>query len=236
MNIEGTYTLQAPSTEVWHSLLDMQLLQQSIPGIESLTQVSKQTYAVVLTLKQAPLKGTYQGQITLSEQHYPYQYRFIFEGEGEHGSISGTGSIHLHEHNETTIITYKGTVTDSKRGMLLPPKLVKGAAKLLIQQFFTTLATQLPVKEYRQPLNETHREESIPHNGRIRGKLPLPFSHTIAEHRITPRIFSTIVHLLGLGAGDNEQEQRWKQLLRNASILSALLLLVWIGIRLPSRK
>jgi carbon monoxide dehydrogenase subunit G len=236
MNIEGTYTLQAPSTEVWHSLLDTQLLQQTIPGIKSLEQVSENTYAIVLTIKHAPLKGTYQGQITLSEQHYPHHYRLTFEGEGEDGTISGAGSIHLNEHNTTTVITYKGTLTYSKQETLLPSKLVKGAAKLLIQQFFTTLATQLPVKEYRQTINGAHREENTQHNGRIMGKILLRFSHTTTERRTVPSVFSTVVHLLGLGAGDNEQEQRWEQLLRNASILSTFLLLVWIGTRLPSRK
>jgi hypothetical protein len=120
--------------------------------------------------------------------------------------------------------------------MLLSPKLVKGAAKLLIQQFFTTLATQLPVQEYRQTIHGARREENTQHNGRIRRKILLRFSHTTAERRIVPGVFSIVVHLLGLGAGDNEQKQRWEQLLRNASILSAFLLLVWIGTRLPSRK
>lgn len=237
MNIEGTYTLQAPSTEVWHSLLDTQLLQQSIPGIEKLEQVSEHSYAIVLTLKQAPLKGTYQGQITINEQYYPYHYRLTFEGEGEYGTISGTISIHLHEYNVTTVITYKGILTYSTREMLLPPNLVKGAAKLFIQQFFTTLATQLSVQEYRQMSDGTRCEENRQRNGHIREKLLLRFAHTTAERRIAaPSVFSTVVHVLGLGAGDNEQEQRWEQLLRNATILSGFLLLVWIGTRLPSRK
>ena len=68
------------------------------------------------------------------------------------------------------------------------------------------------------------------------GKILLRFSHTTTERQIVQSIFSAVVHLLGLGAGDNQQEQRWEQLLRNASILSAFLLLVWIGTRLPSRK
>ena len=111
MNIEGTYTLQAPSTEVWHTLLDTQLLQQTIPGIKSLEQVNENTYAVVFTIKQVPLKGTYQGQIILSEQHYPYHYHLTFEGKGADGTISGAGNIHLNGYNTTTVITYKGTLT-----------------------------------------------------------------------------------------------------------------------------
>src|SRR5437763_3955715 len=84
MNIEGTYTLQAPPTEVWHCLLNTELLQHTIPGIERIEQVSENTYTIVANIKHAPLEGTYQGHITLSEQHYPYHYRLIVEGEGQH--------------------------------------------------------------------------------------------------------------------------------------------------------
>src|SRR5437588_4331213 len=236
MNIEGTYTLQAPPTEVWHSLLDTQLLQQTVPGIESIEQVSENTYAIVFNIKHAPLEGIYQGNVTLSEQHYPYYYRLTFEGEGEHGTISGVGSIHLNEYNETTVIAYKGTLTYSKQATLLQPKLIKGAAKLLIQQFFTTLATQLPTKVYRQASNGENSEEDTQNNGRVRGKIILRLPHIIAEPTTAQSVFSKIVHLLGLGAGDYEQEQRWERLLRNASLFSGFLLLVWIGTRLPKRK
>jgi carbon monoxide dehydrogenase subunit G len=229
MNIEGTYTLQVPPTEVWHSLLDRELLQDIIPGIETIEQVSENTYAVVFNIKHAPLEGTYQGQVTLSEQHSPYHCRLTFEGEGDHGTISGDGSLHLHEHNEATIIVYKGRLTYNKQETLLQPKLIKGAAKLLIQQFFTALATHLASKEYRGE----HYEE---HNGQIRGKIILRLPHVTTGPLTARSIFSKIVQLIGLGGGDYEQEERWERLLRNASIISGFLLLVWIGTRLPSRK
>lgn len=236
MNIEGTYTLQAPSTEVWDTLLDTQLLQQTVPGIESIQQVSENTYTIVLNIKHAPLKGTYQGQITLSEQHYPYHYHLTAEAEGQHGTISGSGSIHFHEYNNTTVIAYKGVLTYNKQEVLISPKVVKGAIKLLIQQFFTTLATQLSIKEHGPATNGACREKSGQNNGRARGKILLRLPRIRAESRTTESVFSKIVHLFGLGAGDYEQEEHWTHLLRNASILSGFFLLVWIGTRLPKRR
>jgi carbon monoxide dehydrogenase subunit G len=229
MNIEGTYTLQAPPTEVWHSLLDRELLQYIIPGVETIEQVNEHTYAIVFNIKHAPLEGAYQGQVTLSEQHSPCHCRLTFEGKGDHGTISGDGSLHLHEHNEATIIAYKGTLTYSKQETLLQPKLIKGAAKLLTQQFFTALATHLASKEYREGNSEEH-------NGQIRGKIILRLPHATTEPPIVHSIFSKIIQLLGLGGGDYEQEEHWERLLRNASIISGFLLLVWVGTRLPSRK
>jgi carbon monoxide dehydrogenase subunit G len=235
MDIQGTYTLPASPTEVWHYLLDTQLLQHTVPGIEHLEQVSENTYAIALNIKHAPLEGTYQGHLTLSEQHYPYHYRLSFEGKGEYSTISGTGTIHLNERHKTTVIAYKGTLTYSKQETLLSPKLVKGAAKLLIQQFFTTLATQLPTKEHSQIIN-VESSEDIQHNGRVKGKIILRLSHARTDSTAAQSIFSKIVHLLGLGSGDYEQEQHWERLLRNGGMLLGFLLLVWIGMRLPRRR
>lgn len=234
MDIQGTYTLPAPPTEVWHYLLDTELLQQTVPGIERLEQVGENTYAIAMNIKHAPLEGTYHGHVTLSEQHYPYHYRLTFEGEGEDGTISGDGSIQLNEHHQTTIIVYKGTLMYSKQGKLLSPKLAKGAAKLLIQQFFTTLATQLPTKEHRGVIN-TESLEEIHSNGRVRGKIVLRLPGTTANGA-TESIFSKIVHRFGLGSGYYEQEQYWERILRNVGMLLGFLLLVWVGMHLPRRK
>ena len=51
MDIQGTYTLPASPTEVWHYLLDTQLLQLTVPGIEHLEQVSEHTYAIAVNIK-----------------------------------------------------------------------------------------------------------------------------------------------------------------------------------------
>jgi hypothetical protein len=98
-----------------------------------------------------------------------------------------------------------------------------------MQQFFTALATRLASKEYRG-------ENSEEHNELIRGKIMLRLPHMTTEPPTAQSIFSKIVQLLGLGGGNYEQEEHWEQLLRNASIISGFLLLVWIGTRLPSRK
>ncbi len=230
MDIQGTYTLPASPTEVWHYLLDTQILQHTVPGIERLERVSENIYTIAINIKLAPLEGTYHGYVTLSELCYPSSYCLSFEGKGEHATISGTGSIHLNEYHENTIIDYKGVVTCDPQEILLTPKLVKGAAKLIIQQFFTTLATQLPPKEQRRAIN-TESFEKLHSNGRVRGKIVFPLPHTAPES-----IFSKIVHRFGLGNGDHEQEQHWEQLLRNGGMLLGFLLLVWIGTRLPRRK
>ncbi len=233
MDIQGTYTLPASPPEVWHYLSDTQILLHTVPGIEHLEQVSENTYAITLTLKHAPLEGTYRGYVTLSEQNYPSHYRLSFECEGEHRTINGNGIIHLNERYGTTIVNYKGTLTYTIQGMLVSSKLVKGATKLLIQRFFASLVTQLPAKEHGRVVDTECLSEASS-NGRVRGKTILPFP-PITANSTRKSIFSKIVHRFGLGK-DDEQEQHWERLLRNGGMLLGFFLLVWIGTRLPRRK
>src|SRR3989442_10392534 len=82
MDIEGTYTLHASPEDVWQSLMDRQVLLRTVPGIEQLEQLDKDTYAIAMHMKQASLIGTYHGHVTVTEQHYPYHYRLIIDVEG----------------------------------------------------------------------------------------------------------------------------------------------------------
>ncbi len=50
MDIEGTYTLQAPPEEVWGCLKDQQVLQRTIPGVERIEALSEEKYAGRLQL------------------------------------------------------------------------------------------------------------------------------------------------------------------------------------------
>src|SRR5581483_8035245 len=93
MNIEGTYTLQAQPGEVWRCLLDPQVLQQTVPGARRIEQVDEYTCSVIVNVKQ----GTYQGQMTLSEQEYPYQCHVTVNGEGRQVAFDGSGDITLSE-------------------------------------------------------------------------------------------------------------------------------------------
>src|SRR5204862_5833778 len=91
---------------------------------------------------------------TVTEQHYPYYYNIAIEGEGVPGTISGEGVVHLNERDENTVVAYKGILNLGKLGTLLPPPLVKGTAKLLLQQFFTALAEHLRTLPHSSPIIE----------------------------------------------------------------------------------
>lgn len=235
MDIEGTYTLQAAPEDVESCLGDVQMLRRAIPGMERLEPLGENAYAVTLHVRQAPLIGTYVGQAVVSGKQ-PYEYFITAEGEGRQGKFHIEWIVRLSRLNENTVVSYRGSVKPGKQGALLPAPLVKGAIKLLFQQFFTLVAEQLRAMNYAYtfemdevngvPVLEA-AEDAI--NGVLTGEDVLLASGAQSGGLLG------VVRRLGLGSGDPIDEERWVNRVRRAGTISALLLLVWVGTRLPRR-
>lgn len=229
MEIEGTYTLQASPEEVWNSLMDQRTLEHIIPGIQRLEMHGDHTYSFAMLVKQVPLKGQYTGLVQVIEQKYPSVYRFTIQGEDQQNKIHGEWTVNLSELNENTIVAYKGTLHFGKISTLLPIPIIKGTIKVLILQFFTALADQL---------RTTHRTYSK--TAEVIGEMAVAedaqdqeaIGVTAADR---PAALHIVVQHLGLGKGDPLLEEQWVTRLRRMSMFAALLLLVWVGTRLPSR-
>jgi carbon monoxide dehydrogenase subunit G len=215
MNIEGTYTLLAPPGRVWHAMLEQQILLHTVPGIKQIEALDKHTFAIALTINQTPFIGNYEGTFTLSEQQFPSHYLLAIQIKSEQEQFHGKISIQLHDREHSTIVAYTGTIHLASMQQSTPTTLARGAAKLLIQQFFTALDEQLSVNDIT---------------------IFPPQSSSISTHYKQKGLFYTFIRLLKLGDGEPEQEQIWARRLRRASAISSLLLLVWIGTRLPRQR
>jgi len=203
-----------------------------VPGIERLELTSGDTYQLAISIKHAPLIGTYHGHVTITEQQYPYHYRLAIQGEGPQNTFSGNGSISLNKRDKHTIVAYRGSLTIGKPSTLLPPSVVKGTAKLLIQQFFTSLALHMSglsqITSHEETTNTSIVKQS---HGNVIVLPPPP-----AIGNISGSIAHAIVRRLRLGTGNPTEEARWETRVQRVGMISGLLLLVWLGTRLPKRK
>jgi carbon monoxide dehydrogenase subunit G len=228
MIIEGTYTLQAAPEDVWHYLMNEQVLRRAIPGLERLDWLDEKQLSIALHINQRPLLGTIHGKITVIEEQFPAYYAVRFEGASEQTSLSGEGIVHLSGRGENTVISYKSILNLGKTGSPLPSALVKGITKLIIQQFFTALADTL------RPIRFSPTEVFEYAHMHIVDEQPAGQFEEVSSD-VQPTFLHTLVHQSGLGDGDPLLEELWVNRVKRYSMLLGLLFLVWIGTRLPRR-
>jgi len=249
MHIEGTYTLLAPPERVWHGMHDQHILLQTVPGLRQIETLDEHTFALSLAMNQEPLSGDCQAELIITEQQFPYHYRLALQGTHEQGQFRGEVTVHLQDRDQSTIVAYTGTVHLDASGEPPPTTLARGATKLLIQQFFIALDNQLQAHAALDADLAAVIERYDVYNAAVGTKS----SNGVALQRatsdpvtaISPRVlaitagayerglFPMVVHLLGLGHGQPEQEEIWMHRLRRASTIVSLLFLVWLGTRLP---
>jgi uncharacterized protein len=143
VKVSGTHLLNAPRDHVWQCLNDPAFLKECLPGCESMEATGPDQYRVTLTVGIAAVKGKYAGSVTLSEKEPPQRFKMQVEGKGTGGFVQGTGLLELSEDPQGTKVAYQGDVQVGGPIASVGQRLLDGAAKMMVGQFFTAVNTQL---------------------------------------------------------------------------------------------
>lgn len=143
MKVEGTYTLPAPRERVWALLNDPAVLARATPGVKQLDPVGPNVYRALIELGVGPVKGAYEGQITLADQVPPERLTLKVQGGGRPGTITATGVLQLAEQNGQTLVTYSGDAQVTGLIASVGHRLIGGVAKQMATEFFKALEREL---------------------------------------------------------------------------------------------
>jgi carbon monoxide dehydrogenase subunit G len=142
MKLSGSQTIPADRETVWKALNDPAILQQCIPGCETIEMTSPTDMKASVALKVGPVKARFSGAVTLSEINPPESYRIDGQGQGGlAGFASGGASVRLTEvsANETQM-DYSVEAKVGGKLAMLGSRLIDGTARSLAEQFFTKFA------------------------------------------------------------------------------------------------
>src|ERR671928_1731558 len=82
MDMSGSQRIEAPREKVWEALNDPTVLQQCIPGCETIEKQSPTDWTARVTAKVGPVKAKFSGKVTLSDLDPPNGYTITGEGAG----------------------------------------------------------------------------------------------------------------------------------------------------------
>ena len=143
MKMSGSQVIDAPREAVWKGLNDPKVLQQCIPGCESIVASSPTQMSAKVVLKIGPVKAAFKGSVTLSDIKAPESYRISGKGEGGFaGFASGGATVKLTANGPSeTLMEYDVDAQVGGKIAMLGSRLVDSTAQSLANQFFDKFAT-----------------------------------------------------------------------------------------------
>jgi carbon monoxide dehydrogenase subunit G len=102
MRIAGNATLHAPVEAVYAALQDPAVLVRTIPGCERLERVGEDAYQMTVTAGVASVRGTYAGDVRLTDHHAPHGFVMKASGSGTPGTISADVTVTLSSADNAT--------------------------------------------------------------------------------------------------------------------------------------
>ena len=139
----GATFVPAPPQQVWDTLLDPAKLAAVIPGCQALDLVGDNDYRATVSLGVGPVRGRFEAQVKISDLDPPAAATLSGGLGGPLGSSAGSGQVRLSPADGGTRVTYDYTVEIGGKVAAVGGRMLEGAAKVVVDQFFARLAAQV---------------------------------------------------------------------------------------------
>lgn len=144
MNLDGSAVLHGSPEAVWTALTDPAVLARTIPGCLALERVGEDSYRMDVSVGVGAVKGTYAGEVHLTDQQPPSSYVMHASGAGAPGQVRATVTIELAPSGDSaTVLTYSADAVVGGPVAGVGQRMITGVAKRLAAQFFTAVDTEL---------------------------------------------------------------------------------------------
>ncbi|MGY1637304.1 carbon monoxide dehydrogenase subunit G [Geodermatophilus sp. SYSU D00742] len=144
MNLDGSAVLHADPDRVWSVITDPAVLARTIPGCESLRKVGDDEYEMNVSVGVGAIKGTYAGEVRLTDQNRPKSYVMHASGAGAPGNARAQVTINLEPSDAgTTTLTYSADAVIGGPVAGVGQRMISGVAKRMAGQFFKAIDDEL---------------------------------------------------------------------------------------------
>ena len=140
MKISGTALLHAPVDQVWAAFNDPAVLARTLPGCQELREVGPGAYKMTVIAGVASIRGTYEGEVALTEQNPPGSFVLKAAGAGSPGTVSADVKVSLQESaTGGTELSYDADAVVGGVIGGVGQRMLTGVAKKMAGQFFAAV-------------------------------------------------------------------------------------------------
>jgi carbon monoxide dehydrogenase subunit G len=148
MKLSGEATLHAPVDRVWRALNDPAVLVRTIPGCERLESRGPDAYSMTVTAGVAAVKGTYTGEVALSEKEEPHSFLMTASGAGAPGTVRTDVRVALDPVGEAqTLLRYDADAVVGGMVAGVGQRMLAAVGKRMAGEFFAAVDDVLAGKE-----------------------------------------------------------------------------------------
>lgn len=168
MNLDGSAVLHGSPDDVWRLLTDPAVLARTIPGCLALERVGEDSYRMDVSVGVGAVKGTYAGEVHLTDQQRPTSYVMHASGAGAPGQVRATVTIELApDGDSSTVLTYSADAVVGGPVAGVGQRMITGVAKRMAAQFFTAVDAELagarvPAETHPSPAVVSATEATTP--------------------------------------------------------------------------
>lgn len=149
----GEALVAASRQDVWNMLLDPDQMAAVIPGAHGVRRLSPTHFEVDVTLGVGPVKGRYEVDIRLSDMDEPGSVRLEGTARGALGHGGGTGMLLLTDGSDgATVLRYDYEANVGGKVASVGGRMLDGAARMVIGQFFESLSRKAEGGDRKRPL------------------------------------------------------------------------------------
>lgn len=162
MKIAGIANIGHTPEVVFAALTDPSVLARTLPGCQSLEQIGPDTYKMVITAGVAAIKGSYLGQVELSNRIPPSSFTLRAAGSGAPGTIQAEVQITLAAEGTGTLLSYDADAVVGGVIAGVGQRVLGGVAKKTAGEFFKSVDNYLSggasVPTFQVPQTSSHAQ------------------------------------------------------------------------------
>ncbi len=164
MQLSNQQTLPVAQAQAWAALNDIGLLQQAIPGCESITATGENQYEVQIAVAIGPMRAKFKGKLVLENLQPPTSYSLRFEGQGgAAGHGKGQADIRLEAAGpQSTVLHYSAKASVGGKIAQIGSRLVDMAAQKMATEFFASFTAKLTERHAATPVAPAPAPAPVP--------------------------------------------------------------------------
>ncbi len=140
MKVSGTATLHGPVDRVYGALNDPAVLVRTIPGCERLEQVGADAYRMTVTAGVASIRGTFSGDVRLTDQRAPHSFVLRASGSGSPGTVTADVAVTLADAGDgSTLLSYDADAVVGGMVGGVGQRVLSGVARKTAGEFFAAV-------------------------------------------------------------------------------------------------